>query len=684
MISKPTWILLLKKFSVVLAVLSPLILIISGYVIISHYSVAIPSITTWLLDYQIWNQLFGDFSITHAIIHSQAVEYILSLTEYKNTLRFLITLFLLILGITWLFRWFDILFSWMQALTKGCLWLIGNIPFFLWKTLIALWGIVFGKSIHSALWVWFKRYYSFLHLYSNDENIRYIFLTHIDSLWRVFIPRSIPRPTDWREYHEFKTPFDLRRIMTNFNRALNTVFRNEKHYITDLVYNDSGIHCSVNKGGDTYQELIEKISANKKEFTIHLPKMSTYDMGVITEDLDWVSFDIKIRLAWKSKKLPLIELEKLVRPWKVLIGFQMGTLSNPIVPFYYNISDLTSSIFLAETRAGKDNLILNFLFNFIILKKRWEEAPTIFLIDIKESDFKVFSCMGSLSIHRISSDMKEILSAFAFICEEIDRRYKMFWTASKIETWNILYPKQRLDHIIIYLNEAWIFLGNITDNGIRKILFWYIHKILMSGMWAGVKLMLLNQSGRALQFEWFWKMLASIPNRYVGKLANSSEYEIALGSSYSDRGKTIQKFNFLVVENSSITAEIRSYEIPQVELADFIDNDPFFERKDTWWFLGSIQNEESSEETESAIRETIKQDYFDAIDIDSLLQEAFSEWQLLRSLGMKWGVSEKRFPILKRILNELDIVEIKTWLACLVNKNMTAEEAIEKFNNRAK
>jgi hypothetical protein len=472
--------------------------------------------------------------------------------------------------------------------------------------------------------------------------------------------------------------------MTNFNRALNTVFRNEKHYITDLTYNDRGIHCSVNKGGDTYQELIEKISANKKEFTIHLPKMSTYEMGLLTEDLEGVSFDIKIRLAWKSEKLPLIELEKLVRPWKVLVGFQMGTLSNPIVPFYYNISDLTSCIFLSETRSWKDNLVLNFLFNFLILKKRGEESPTIFLIDIKEADFKVFSSMAILGIHRISSDMKEILSAFAFICEEIDRRYKMFWTASKIETWNILYPKQRLDHIIIYLNEAWIFLGNITDNSIRKILFWYIHKILMSGMGAGVKLMLLNQSGRALQFEWFWKMLASTPTRYVGKLANSSEYEIALGSNYSDRRQTIKRFNFLIVENSSITAEIRSYEIPQVELADFIYNDPFFERKDAWLSPWNAQSDETLEE-EIIIKSDIKkQDYFDSIDVASLLQEAFSEWQLLRALSKAYKVAEKKFPVLTKILQELEIVEVKTWLACLVNKNMTAEEAIEKFNNRTK
>jgi hypothetical protein len=82
--------------------------------------------------------------------------------------------------------------------------------------------------------------------------------------------------------------------------------------------------------------------------------------------------------------------------------------------------------------------------------------------------------------------------------------------------------------------------------------------------------------------------------------------------------------------------------------------------------------------------EIIKQDYFDTIDIASLLQEAFNEWQLPRSLGMTHGVAEKKFPFLKKILQDLEIVEIKTWLACLVNKKLSVEEAIQKFNNRAK
>ena len=683
MISKTFWLKFIKRTTIALAVTSPLILIVFGYVVIRHYSIAIPSITSWLLDYQIGEKLLGDFSITNTIIHSRVIQYILTLTEYKNTLRFLITLFLWILGVTWFFRWFDILFSGMEKLIKWFLWLIGTIPSFLWKAFMTLWGMLLWKNIHSALWVWLKRYYAFLRLYSKDENIRYILLTHIDSIWRVFIPRSIPRPTDWREYHEFKTPFDLRKIMMNFNRALNTIFWNEKHYITDLTYNDSGIHCSVNKGGDTYQELIEKISANKKEFTIHLPKMSTYDMGLLTEDIEGVSFDIKIRMTWKTQKLSLAELERRIVPWKILLWFQMGTIKNPFIDYYYKISDLTSWVVIAETRSGKDWIIIGWLAYMLLLKKKGEESPIIYIYDLKEADAKWAIGLGHIGVHRIGSDMGGILASLAYICDEIDRRYRTFWTTSKIESWNALYSEKRFDYITIFFNEAWLFLWN-ADVKDRKILLRYLNKILMTGAGAGVKVNFLNQTIRAQQFEGWGKMLASIPTRYIWKLANSTEYEIALWSNYSDRRMTIEKYNFLMIEDNSIKAEIRGYDISQSDLADFIDNDKFFERRDIWGLFANPQSEEVSIEEGVNESETKQKNYLDTIDIVSLLQEAFNEWQLPRALAMAHGVPEKKFPSLKRILEELEIVEIKTWLACLVNKNMTAEEAVERFNNRTK
>jgi hypothetical protein len=36
-----------------------------------------------------------------------------------------------------------------------------------------------------------------------------------------------------------------------------------------------------------------------------------------------------------------------------------------------------------------------------------------------------------------------------------------------------------------------------------------------------------------------------------------------------------------MIEDNSIKAEIRGYDISQSDLSDFIDNDPFFQRKDT-------------------------------------------------------------------------------------------------------
>jgi O-phosphoseryl-tRNA(Cys) synthetase len=71
--------------------------------------------------------------------------------------------------------------------------------------------------------------------------------------------------------------------------------------------------------------------------------------------------------------------------------------------------------------------------------------------------------------------------------------------------------------------------------------------------------------------------------------------------------------------------------------------------------------------------------YLEGVDLRKIFEEAMETQTLSRDRCMEYAIPEKKFPIFKNLLSELDILTIREGMTAKLNSNLALEEILQRI-----
>ncbi len=557
-----------KKFLLFIFAFWPIFLLLGSIILIGTYILA--------------NILNGNaFNINYVTITIDTATYLyqhiwIPIKLYFESLNpifwILIAGILLIVFIMWTIRWIpymfhlikDIIFEFLKLYFKMVLNLISKTFFCNDRKLLIT-----------------KTYLEWIYKYSKMNHVRYIWKTHKMFFTHIFKNNLVV--SQW-ELNDLLTPFEYKSI---FNWLQEILSKHVSKWVTlskNFQSFDGCMWLQISKWTFTSENLRNKILDIKEEILMIFPE--EYDLSIDTESIDYITLNFIKRNLWINKTLDFksIHLDKN----QILMWFYPSVKKDSWICYENYILEtqkLVHSFVVWASRSWKDVFMLNFIF-WVLYNIHHYNNIELYFYDTKQSDAEYLKNLEPYGIFRYP-DLNEYADILKKLEDEITQRQQLVWISSNIVNFNKAHPQNPMKEKIIVINELLslftsldkedvIQVGNILNNLLSK--------------WASVwiKLFLISQSLRKDADSSVWKLLANIQAKFILKMNNKDEVDIAsrwLSFEENKRISSMKKYNTFYTEDSQIVQEFKWYNLTQVELKKWIWENfvyqPHFEDENT-------------------------------------------------------------------------------------------------------
>ncbi len=411
-----------------------------------------------------------------------------------------------------------------------------------------------------------KTYLEWLYKYSKMNHFWYIWKTHKMFFTHIF-KNSLVLP-QW-EFNDLLTPFEYKSIFMWLQEILSKHVSKWVTLSKNFQLFDGCWWLQISKWSFTWENLKNKILDIKEEILMIFPE--EYDLYIHTESIEYITLNFIKRNLWVNKTLNFqsIHLDKN----QILMWFYPSIKKDSWICYENYVLEtqkLVHSFVVWASRSWKDVFMLNFIF-WVLYNIHHYNNIELYFFDTKQSDAEYLKNLEPYGIFRYP-DLNEYIDILTKLEDEITQRQQLVWISSNIQNFNKTHPHNPMKEKIIVINELLslftslekeevIKMGNILNNLLSK--------------WASVwiKLILISQSLRKDTDSSVWKLLANIQAKFILKMNNKDEVDIAsrwLSLEENKRISSMKKYNTFYTEDSQIVQEFKGYNLTQVELKKWI------------------------------------------------------------------------------------------------------------------
>lgn len=693
----------------ILSLFSPILVVLWMIEILWHFSFSFEDWRTYtdLIRIPTHHESLS-FSPAQYLLSLEWVQHLIISSGYPTIMGFLVPilvyLMILLIAVFLLYILF-LTFFWSIAVFLIFLRSIPSILFHLsMKVIRGLWSMVFWNNPLRAFWIWISTYVDFLIYYWARWNSLRILKTHIEFLSYLF--RFQKLPIQWELYHILKSKYEDRNLVISFNIVLRRIFSSQDKqypYVASLYRSKGELWFTLMRwdSGKTISEL-KRVSENEADFTVEMGD-GLFKMMSPKETKDGLEVKIIARYDWKIQTKSPIEFENLLSNRKhgdIPMGFfpQVSQWVVSYETYFVSLKDFGHLYIGAKSTAWKDALVRSWVLATLI-KSPYRKG---YIVDPKDDKFEIvfidtkFSDASYLSsvpwCKRVLNDSNQVPLALENAVNELQRRLESFWLLGNISQWNKKHTyEEKYSHQYIFINEINDLLstlpkgkgnGDIYGRTVRAM-----RTLLNRWLAWGFHVVLQGQSLRKEGSE--LGSLLTNTWRIIGAMGNEDEARMALKSHYKDYWN-IQKYNFVYIQDSGEAKQVfRPYLTSQEEISEWIDKN--FDRQEEMrnYSTGSdgvtwddeVSNSGNYEKWDAYIDEQKKFSYLADIDLKNLFRDAIDSKVFPRELAMKYGIPEKKFPIFKNLLSELNILTIREGMTAKFNPNLSLEDILQKIEN---